>query len=99
MNAGMMRLITKIGKKKENFINKYKHWRLKKKILRGIRNSAKNGNYSHSEDIEYIWSAKRVDDIIDFLENKGYNAESRTGSNFFGLVTVVEIEWGSESNE
>lgn len=99
MNAEMMRLMTKVGKKKEDFINKYKHWRLKKKILRGIRNSAKNGNYSHSEDIEYSWSAKRVDDIIDFLENKGYNAKSRTGSSFFGFVTVVEIEWEDKKNE
>lgn len=99
MNAGIMRLVTKIGKKKENFINKYKHWRLKKNILRGIRSSAKNGNYSHSEDIEYSWSAKRVDDIIDFLENKGYNAKSRTGSNFFVLITVVEIEWEDKKDE
>lgn len=99
MNARMVRILSKVGEKKELVLENLRYWYMKRQVLSNIRSSARKGDYSHSEAIEYKWSKDRIDGIVSFLNKKGYVAKSRTGTNFFGLITVIEIEWGDERNE
>lgn len=92
MNSKVMRKISIAGKKKEDFFDIFRVKFETRKIMKMIRTSARNGNYSTRYSRNGI-DSENFKKVISNIEKKGYKCSKIKRATSFGLYEGLDIEW------